>query len=103
MDTKSIENNSWPKHMIRIKLNPEKGDCGENFQPKRFDIRSPPSINHLSTAECIAHVLRIVEAGKKSKVDSERKDDCLFNTLMKPLDLMVKQWRSFSDGKKKMK
>ena len=100
MDSKSIENKSWPKHMIRIKLNPEKGECGENFQPRRFDIRTPPSINHLSTAECIAHVIRIVEAGLGSKLGPERKDDILFQTLMKPLDLMVKTWRSFSDKRK---
>lgn len=100
MDMKSIENKSWPKHMIRFKLNPKKGDCGERFKPRRFDIRSPPSINHLSTAECIAHVLRIVEADEGSEVGLDQKDDSLFDTLMKPLDLMVKQWHSFSEGKR---
>ncbi len=134
MDAKSIQNNSWPSHMMRIKLNPEKGDCdfvcgrdedenGEgkdksegghfnSFKPRRFDIRTPPSINHLSTAECIAHVLRIVEEyeytnGEKEQMESSSSTststtkDSMFDVLMRPLDLMVKQWHSFSDKKKK--
>jgi hypothetical protein len=57
---------------------------------------NPEGINHLSTAECIAHVLRIVE-------DGAEQIDVLFDTrtLIKPLDLiMVKQWHSFFQRKR---
>lgn len=54
---------------------------------RRFDIRTPPSPDHLSTAECIATVLREVEG-------ESNKD--IFDVLMRPLDLMVSQWRSFA-------
>ena len=91
MDTKTIQNGGWPKHTIRVKLDPSK-DCKDSFQPRRFDIRAPPTENHLSTAECIAHVLRIVEG-----------DDSVFDILMRPLDLMVQQWHSFAEDKKKLK
>jgi DTW domain-containing protein YfiP len=80
----------YPSHMIRIALNPE--DWQTQFQ-NRFDIRTPPSPNHLSTAECIAWVISVIE-----------KNPLLYDTLMKPLDLMVEKWhsynqkRSFTDG-----
>ena len=80
-----LKNNIWPSHMIYVKLT--KDDLTAGFKPRRFDIRTPPSIDQLSTAECIAHTLRVVE---------ERDD--IFDILMKPLDLMVQQWHSFSDN-----
>lgn len=80
-----IKLNLWPSHTIYVKLTPDDLQSNElQFQPRRFDIRTPPSLDQLSTAECIAHCLRIVES---------RND--IFNILMKPLDLMVQQWHSF--------
>jgi len=103
MEKTCTNNNAWPPHTIRVKLSKEdlthttstitnndifdsiNYNSAENslFQPKRFDIRTPPSEEHLSTAECIGHVLRIVE-----------ENDEVFHMLMKPLDLMVQQWHS---------
>lgn len=88
MDTKTIQAEAWPKHMIRVKL--DAADFGSDFKPRRFDyIRTPPNENYLSTAECIARVLEIVENNKT-----------LFEILMKPLDLMVTQWKSFEERRK---
>jgi DTW domain-containing protein YfiP len=85
MDTKTIQAQAWPKHMIRVKL--DATDFGSDFQPRRFDyIRTPPNDDYLSTAECIARTLEIVENDKH-----------VFETLMKPLDLMVMQWKSFEE------
>jgi len=94
MVSKTIQNGGWPSHSINVKLEPTK-DFGENFKARRFDIRTPPSVDHLSTAECIAHVLREVE-GRSAGNE-------VFDTLMRPLDLMVQQWHSFQDSKKKLK
>ena len=91
MDTKTMQNGGWPKHAIKIKLDPS--DFGQDFKPRRFDIRTPPSAEHLSTAECIAHVLRITEGNSEE----------LFDVLMKPLDLMVQQWHQFSKLRQKRK
>lgn len=55
---------------------------------KRFDIRTPPSADHLSTAECLAWIV--------SKIEQEPE---IYETLMKPLDLAVEQWHSFRLGK----
>jgi DTW domain-containing protein YfiP len=78
----------YPSHMICVALNADDWE----FQ-NRFDIRTPPSPNHLSTAECIAWVISVIE-----------EDPLLYDTLMRPLDLMVEKWhsynqkRSFTDG-----
>jgi DTW domain-containing protein YfiP len=87
MDSKTMQNEGWPKHTIRVKIS----NFGEDFKPKRFDIRTPPSTAHLSTAECIAQALKVVEENGEE----------LFDVLMRPLDLMVQQWHSFSDNNKK--
>lgn len=79
----------WPSNLIRVKLSPANTNkILHDFQPRRFDIRAPPSPNHLSTAECIARVLTLVENNVS-----------IFDVLMKPLDLMVQQWHSFSKSK----
>jgi len=71
-------------------MNSEKGSakCCEDIQfvpdgyrPRRFDIRTPPTDNHLSTAESIAWVVSYIEC-KPS----------LYTDLMKPLDEMVSHW-----------
>jgi hypothetical protein len=64
----------------------------------RFTIRTPPrpktsstddcqdrtkTIVHLSTAECLAYVLARIE-----------QNETIYHTVMKPLDLMVRQWQS---------
>lgn len=89
MDAKSTNAQAWPKHMIRVKL--DATDFGSDFKPRRFDyIRTPPTEDYLSTAECIAQTLQVVENNKT-----------LFESLMKPLDLMVTQWKSFEERRKR--
>lgn len=85
MQVKSSQAQSWPKHMIRVKLEPD--DFGSNFIPRRFEfVRTPPTDDYLSTAECIARVLQMVEQKPE-----------ILDILMKPLDLMVAQWKSFEE------
>ena len=64
----------------------------QGIKPKRFDIRTPPSPEHLSTAECLALVVSRVEDNPE-----------IYETIMKPLDLMVSQWHAFADQKKEQK
>jgi hypothetical protein len=77
------------------------------FKPRRFDIRTPPSPDHLSTAECIATVAAMAEtsghhafhpyatgpdpdaASSSGMVGSGSE---IFEALMRPLDLMVHFW-----------
>jgi DTW domain-containing protein YfiP len=77
----------FPSHVQKVHL--DETDL-KNVQPRRFDIRTPPSDQHLSTAECIALVV--------SKV--ERNPD-IYSTIMKPLDLTVQRWHDFANQKKK--
>ena len=58
------------------------------FKPRRFDIRTPPSDECLSTAECIAWAVAATEDNPE-----------LYASLMKPLDVMVEKWKSFSDSR----
>jgi DTW domain-containing protein YfiP len=63
----------------------------------RFSIRTPPKSDaksnmiYLSTAECLAYVLARIE-----------RNDSIYYTIMKPLDLMVQQWHAnYTCGSKK--
>ena len=84
MDTCNRIKNYYPDHMIRVQLT--KDDMQELAKPKRFDIRTPPSEQHLSTAETLAWIVSKVE-----------EDDSIYEILIRPLDLMVKQWHSFQE------
>jgi len=113
MHLKNTSMNLWPKDLVRVKLSPTieshpKNDDNEpsstnstkdstdssnsklptSYKPRRFDIRTPPSENHLSTAECIAWVVSAIE-----------QDGSIYETLMKPLDYMVKLWHSFDSNR----
>jgi DTW domain-containing protein YfiP len=89
MDQANTQNKQYPDHMLRVQLS--EADL-ENVTPRRFDIRTPLSDEHLSTAECLAWAVAQVEENQES-----------YGIIMKPLDLMVRQWHSFSDRKKKPK
>ena len=81
--------NRYPTNLIRVKLTRDDWNVfAENseFKPARFDIRKPPSPDHLSTAESIAWVVSVMEG-----------NSTCYDVIMKPLDLMVKKWRSFSN------
>jgi DTW domain-containing protein YfiP len=116
------ERQLWPTDsLVRVKLDPPsasselaswdqnenghdivKGYVPPHYRPLRFAaIRTPPSVStnnnnktgdpssdFLSTAECIAWVVSHVEESPE-----------LYNTLMNPLDAMVKQWQSFQSAK----
>ncbi|KAL7486605.1 hypothetical protein ACHAW6_012211 [Cyclotella cf. meneghiniana] len=53
------------------------------FVQRRFQIRAPPSPNHLSTAECLAWVASRVEG-----------NPAIFETITNVLDYMVFLWRA---------
>ena len=74
----------FPSRTRHVQLNLDQ-DLG-HIVPRRFDIRTPPSDQHLSTAECIALVLAKVEGNSD-----------IYAVMMKPLDLMVQQWHAFSE------
>jgi Uncharacterized conserved protein len=76
MNAKTVQNGGWPQHAVYIRIHPSTDYSDNSFKPLRFDIRTPPSRDHLSTAECIAHALGVVEESNE-----------LFNALMKPLEI----------------
>ncbi len=94
MERANVLHKQYPQGLIRVKIQPsDNSQDSDNlqgrpmsYQPRRFDIRTPPSDDHLSTAECIAWVTSLLED-----------DLSLYARLMKPLDLMVEKWRSFTD------
>jgi DTW domain-containing protein YfiP len=72
----------YPAHTVYVKLtNPER--------PRRFEIRTPLSDDHWCTAEAIAHTLAEIE---------QRRD--IFETIMRPLDLVVARWHAIVNAKK---
>ena len=112
MERANTKGNWWPKNIIRVKLSPpsqskEMLDDGEQgvapntcpddpgdttatnvpieYKPQRFNVRTPPSSGHLSTAECLAWVCAAIE-----------NDPSMYETLMRPLDFMVERWKSFN-------
>lgn len=93
MDLKNKEESQYPSRMIRIQLKPTTDDKMPNdtFKPGRFDIRTPPTSDHLSTAECIAWIASRVETQDST---------LLLDTLLKPLDCMVSKWKSFKNEKR---
>lgn len=108
MDAKTAALSLWPKDLIRVQLSPtNNSDASDSnndkeekeskkktttesipsgFIPHRFDIRTPPSENHLSTAECIAWVVSSIEG-----------NPLIYDTFMKPLDYMVHLWHSYEE------
>ena len=90
----------------------------DEYRPRRFaHVRTPPNDNCLSTGECIAWVVSTIEQGfqdDKSAVIAKEDDtadltkceatpkaccESLYKTLLKPMDLMAAQWKSFTDKK----
>ena len=94
MDRANMEYGCYPEHMLRVQLTKDDFDRDNTrFEPRRFDIRTPPTEQHLSTAECVAFVL--------SRIEDD--NHLIYHTIMKPLDLMVQQWHSFSDRNTKQR
>lgn len=91
MEFANVQHKQYPEGLIRVKIQPSDHSQESeeirpaSYQPRRFDIRTPPSDDHLSTAECIAWITSVVE-----------EDPTLYDRLMKPLDLMVEKWHSFA-------
>ena len=81
MHKANLNGNHYPSNMIQVALRSE--DFPDSFQPRRFDIRTPPGDNEtwMSTAECIAWALSRLESNPD-----------IFSTIMKPLDKMVQKW-----------
>ena len=87
MDLYNTQREKYPAHLQRVQLSPR--DLRSMERPKRFAIRTPPSEQHLSTAEALAWVVAKVEG-----------DESIYQTLMKPLDLMVELHQSFIEENK---
>lgn len=107
----------WPASMIRVQLTPTssgissgdanfskgKANAGKNdsesntqhfhyesqpsFIQRRFLIRTPPSPDHLSTAECIAWIASRVENNPQ-----------IYESVTKVLDYMVRLWKGCSNN-----
>jgi DTW domain-containing protein YfiP len=93
MDKANIMHQQYPKHMKRVELawdDPLRPQ--EAIIPKRFDIRTPPSQIHFSTAECIAWIITALEFLNEQQQQQQQHDVSLYATLMKPLDVMVAKW-----------
>jgi hypothetical protein len=106
----------WPDNLIRVQMTPtapstgrldvrdvdggmDERDCdahrnGEvgtrQFVERRFRIRTPPSPDHLCTAESIAWISSRVEG-----------DSRIYEAIMRALDYMVETWSGFvaTDGR----
>jgi len=89
----------WPKNLIRVQLKPSKSNVKEGgsdqssnievnskegpaFVERRFQIRTPPSPDHLSTAECLAWIVSRVENNPR-----------IYQSITKALDYMVAIWQ----------
>lgn len=87
MDNANMASGAYPPQTVHVRLGDE--DFARLPQEKRFHIRKPPTEQHLSTAECLAYVTSRVE-GKPE----------IYDTIMRPLDLMVQKWESFINAGK---
>ena len=92
MNNKTEALGIWPKHLIRVQLTPsssseETSDSKHTFIQRRFQIRAPPSPDHLSTAECLAWISSRVENNPE-----------IYEGIMKVLDYMVELWRGFANA-----
>ena len=105
MDNKTEAAGEWPKNLIRVQLTPStsstnnqeetSNDSKPAFIQRRFQIRAPPSPDHLSTAECLAWIASRVEHNSE-----------IYESILKVLDYMVELWRGFTssnDGDEKRK
>lgn len=95
----------WPKNLIQVQMTPtdySRSDDGistnnaedsikskdnnsneeQTFIERRFNIRTPPSPDLLSTAECVAWVVSRVEHNPQ-----------IYQSITKVLDCMVEMWR----------
>lgn len=93
MNNKTEAAGMWPKNMIRVQLTPSSQDTTQDsssdnsFIQRRFQIRAPPSPDHLSTAECLAWIASRVENNPE-----------IYEGIMKVLDYMVELWRGFANA-----
>ena len=110
MDKGTDLNNGWPTNLIRVQLTPSSSSSSTSssysstingsddngwkappiatatsFIERRFHIRTPPSSNHLCTAECIAYVVSRVES-----------NPIIYTSIMTALDYMVTVWNQLS-------
>lgn len=103
MEKGTDNDNEWPKNLIRVQLTPSSSSvagsgnidnddgwktpsptaaAAATFIERRFHIRTPPSPNHLSTAESIAWIVGRVEH-----------NPVIYESIMTALDYMVSVWK----------
>jgi hypothetical protein len=121
MDRANVQHDCYPRHLVRVQLEPEdlasvqSDDIQVAFRPRRFDIRTPPTDEHLSTAESMAIAMACIEStyhhfapvasdyigtDDTTAVPVKMETTDIYSTIMKPLDLMVQQWHGFTRKKK---
>ncbi|KAL3763336.1 hypothetical protein ACHAW5_011003 [Stephanodiscus triporus] len=118
METANEDAGQWPENLIRVQMTPTSaGNCnvhvndstgergggdterqakhdineGGQFIERRFHIRTPPSPDHLSTAESIAWIASRVENNPQ-----------IYESIMNALDYMVEIWRGFTTSPDKI-
>lgn len=102
MDRYHEARDMYPDHMLRVKL--DSTDISNLTIKRRFAIRTPKSDEHLSTAECLAYTISRIEGEEKVNASSCGFDgSSIYQTIMKPLDCMVEQWKSFQQRDKQGK
>ena len=102
MDKSNSEIGKWPENLIRVQMTPSEtisnntNDAStdtkinsKTFVQRRFQIRAPPSPDHLSTAECLAWVASYVE-----------RNPVIYEKITKLLDYIVDIWKGFSKDEK---
>ncbi|KAL3816599.1 hypothetical protein ACHAXA_001502 [Cyclostephanos tholiformis] len=111
MERATDDAGQWPENLIRVQMTPSStgygighveggmdddndifdresnakhgNKGGERFIERRFRIRTPPSSDHLSTAESIAWIASRVERNPQ-----------IYDSIVKALDYMVEIWTS---------
>jgi DTW domain-containing protein YfiP len=107
MEKCTDSDNEWPENLIRVQLTPSSSSSSSSskvnldgsddgwktpslttpptttspFIERRFHIRTPPSSNHLCTAESIAWIVSRVE-----------RNPVIYDSIMTALDYMVSVW-----------
>ena len=91
MDKANTRRGLYPNHMIRVELGEDQA-TPDGYKPCRYAIRRPPKPGYLSTAECVAWVLSVIE-----------EDPSLYSVLVRPLDVQTMRWQSCAEQKKRQR
>ena len=100
MDRAINKHEQYLNTLLRVQLSDD--DFAQLTKQRRFEIRAPPSQNQKSTAECLAWVVSRVEQQGDDNGNNGGTNN-IYETVMKPLDLMVRSGARLLIVKKKPK